>query len=152
MELQLSERHTNMSPQKKMLQATRSQMIAFFSSLGAVYHKFVPVGRTVNSASCIEVLSVWGVPLSRNGQKNKLLDRAPWQCAQVHLPCNMAIFSEEPKSNPTPATVFLRSHSVWLLSLPKPQDWTPRSSFCVHRRNSTESESRSHSHIKRGVP
>jgi hypothetical protein len=58
MKLQLSELHTNMSPQKEKLQVTRSQIITCFNNLSAVYYGLFPVGQTANFAFYIEVLGV----------------------------------------------------------------------------------------------
>ena len=44
--------------------------VTLFNNLGAVYYDLVPVGQTANFASYTEILSVWGVPFSRNGQKS----------------------------------------------------------------------------------
>jgi len=64
------------------------------------------------------------------------------------------VFCEAPNSNLPLAT--LSPEIAWndFQLFPEKQDWAQRSSFCIQRRNSTESDSTSHKHTKvasRGV-
>jgi hypothetical protein len=79
------------------------------------------------------------------GKLNKQLAPAPQQRALSHIPCSAALVCEN-QIQTTPQPQILQISLSVIQIHPKPQD------FCVHRRNSKEHDSRSHSHINTGLP
>jgi len=120
-------------------------LVTLFDNVGLVHHNFVPVWQTVNYAFHIDVPKCLTDAIQWKSWKNE------WtfgfctiaMCLVTH-PSQYSTSSWEPNSSHPTATDLSRPFSLWHLLLPKPQD------FFVHRQNSTEIDSRSHSHSNTG--
>ena len=126
-------------PQQKVM------LVTVFDNVGLMHRNFVPVWQSVNYAFHIDVLKCLMDAIQWKSWKNE------WTFGScivamylVTHPSQYSTSSWETNSYHPTTTDFSRSFSLWHLLLPKPQD------FFVHRRNSTEHDSSSHSHSNTG--
>ena len=148
---------TSMSPQKKKSPSQNlSKVIAdtCFDSLGVICMWVCPCRTNIEFHFLCwssEMSEEYSVEKARKMERE--LEPAQWQWALSCL-LQRGVFSEAPNFNLPLATS--SPELAWndFQLFPEKQDWAQRSSFCIKRRNSTESDITSHKHTKissRGV-
>ena len=138
--------HQYVSPKEKGTITKSKQVIAdhLLWQLGCDAREFVPVGQTVNFTFCIEVPKC---------PRNDIQWKWPEKWRENWIPpLTERSFLWSTKFQTTLSHLISRTCLKWLPALP----WETRlgSKVCIERRNSTESDSTSHKHIKvasRGV-